>query len=231
MQHRTVEGRLAYIGPGGADRGREAFSITVHGDGSRILRARSEIDETQVLRDVTYAVGDDWRPHDAFVRLTVEDRFQGSGWFLFDDSGATVETLTADEGRLSQRLEVPGGAQCFGAHPISGDAWMVTPFDLDGDRVQWVDRALMSSLAFNGATGPKLHRLRYGLEFVGCEVLEVPAGRLPARHFRFLLDGTEVDGHPDYRIWVSDDEDCVIVQSTVGAPRDYTYQLVSLQRR
>jgi hypothetical protein len=231
MQHRTIRGRLQYLGPRGEERGREWFSVTVHGDGRRILRAQSEIDEGEVLRDVVYTVDGRWRPLEAFVRLSVQDRFQGSGWYQFDATGAHCESLTADEGRLSQRLDTPEPPRCFGSHPISGDAWMLTPFDMARrGEAQRIAPALMSSLAFNGATGPKLHGLAYGLAYRGTESLEGPDGAIETWKFEFLLDGTEVDGHPPYHVWVTADGDYVIVRAEVGAPRHLSYRLVALER-
>jgi len=231
MKHRTTRGVLLYQGPDGQERGREVFAVTVHGDGRRILRAQSEIDEGEILRDVVYTVSADWRPIEAFVRLTVLDRFQGSGWFLFDEGGASCEALTREDGRVSQRLDTATPPLCFGSHPISGDAWMLTPFDMSRrSESQRIEPALMSSLAFNGATGPRLHQLGYGLAFRGEETLDVPAGRIDTWKFEFLLAGSEVDGHPPYHVWVSADGDYIIVKAEVGAPRHYTYLLGELTK-
>lgn len=55
MQHRTYRYKINYIGPQG-ERGREWCVVTVHGNGDRTIRARCEMDDSQVLRDVTYTV-------------------------------------------------------------------------------------------------------------------------------------------------------------------------------
>ncbi len=231
MQHRTIRGKLAYVGPDDGVRGREHFAMTVHGDGRRILRAQSEIEEGEVLRDVTYTVDAQWRPVEAFVRLSVADRFLGSGWFQFDGHGGRCETFSQEDGRLSQELRTPEPPRCFGAHPISGDAWMLTPFDMARrDEPQVISPALMSSLAFNGATGPRLHTLTYALAFRGEESIEVPAGRFDAWKFEFLLDDSEVAGHPPYHVWVTADGDYVVLRAEVGAPRHYRYLLAELER-
>jgi hypothetical protein len=228
MRHRTREGRLAYAGPAGG-RGREYFAVTVHTDGRRILRARSEIDEGEVLRDVLCAVDADWRPLDAFVRLTVEDRFVGTGWSVFDEEGGACESFNVEDGRLSQVLDAAAPLQTFGSHAIASDAWMTTAFDFSRpDEDQWVTGSLISSLAFNGSTGPRLHRISYGLRYRGRETLEVPAGTLESHHFEFLFEGTVVDYHPPYHVWTTADDDRLIVQAHVGEPKDYLYQLVDL---
>lgn len=225
LGYRLVSGRLRYTHQG-RERGDERFTISVHGDGARILRAMSEIFETRVLRDVSLRVGPDWCPRDCFVRLTVADQFRGSGWFVFDEQEATAEVLEAPAARLSQRVRLDGRVRSFGTHPITGDGWHAALFDMTGPRQQYFDRLMISSYAFDGATGPELLPLAFGLELLGIEELTVPAGRFRCRHFRFLLQKSEFHDHPPYEIWVTDDGDCVVVRAQVGAPRDLLYELV-----
>ena len=92
--HKTLRGHIHYTSskPGreGVERGREFFTITVHGDGRRTLRAHCEIDdEPNVLRDVTLTKNRHWDTTDAFVRLSLGDEQQGSSWFYFGDESAT----------------------------------------------------------------------------------------------------------------------------------------------
>lgn len=229
MGYRLVHGELAYT-HAGRERGRERFTISVHGDGSRILRAMSEIFETRVLRDVSVRVGPDWCPRDVFLRLTVADRFRGSGWFAFDESEAQGEALHAPATRISQRIRLDGRVRSFGTHPILGDGWHAGLFDMQGPRRQQFDNLMISSYAFDGATGPELLPLGFGLELVGIEHLTVPAGSFRCRHFRFLLGDTEFDDHPPYEIWVTDDGDNVMVRAQVGAPKHLLYELACYQQ-
>lgn len=225
LGYRLVHGELAYTHQGQV-RGHERFTVSVHGDGSRILRAMSEIFETRVLRDVSLRVGADWCPQEAYVRLTVADRFRGSGWFTFDEREARGEALHAPAERLSQRLRLEKPVRSFGTHPIQGDAWHAGMFDLAGPARQHFRDVMISSYAFDGATGPELLPLQFGLELLGIPDLEVPAGRFRCRHFRFLLGDGEFSDHPPYEIWVTDDGDNVMVRAEVGAPRNLLYELV-----
>ncbi len=68
MQHRTYSYKIQYLGDAG-ERGREWCTVTVHGNGDRTLRALCEMDDSQVLRDVTSTVDAHWRPKDVFVRV------------------------------------------------------------------------------------------------------------------------------------------------------------------
>lgn len=229
LGYRLVQGTLVYT-HAGRERGQEQFTISAHSDGSRILRAMSEIFSTRVLRDVSLRVGPDWCPRDVFVRLTVEDQFRGSGWFCFDDTEAQGETLQAPAARVSQRVKLQGRVRSFGTHPITGDGWHAALFDMDGPRQQFFDRLMITSYAFDGATGPELLPLGFGLEFLGIEDVTVPAGSFRCRHFRFLLGKTEFDDHPPYEMWVTDDGDNVMVRAVVGPPKDYLYELATYQQ-
>jgi hypothetical protein len=229
LGYRLVHGELRYS-HAGRTRGHERFTISVHGDGSRILRAMSEIFETRVLRDVSLRVGPDWCPRDVFVRLTVSDEFRGSGWFTFDEDEARGEALHAPAARLSQQVRLARRVRSFGTHPIQGDAWHAGMFDLSGPPRQHFTDVMISSYAFDGATGPELLPLGFGLELLGTEEVPVPAGSFRCRRFRFLLGEGQFSDHPPYEIWVTADGDNVLVRAEVGAPRDLLYELVRYEQ-
>ena len=84
-----------------------------------------------------------------------------------------------------------------------------------------------------GATPPILAELRMGLEYVGDETVTVTAGAFPCRHFRFIDDSAEGMGgtrHPAYDIWVTADDDAILVQGGVGGYMQTWYELVELTR-
>lgn len=228
LGYRLIHGTIHYTHEG-RERGHERFTISVHGDGSRILRTLSEIYETRVLRDVSLRVGPDWCPREAFVRITIDDRFRGSGWFVFDEHEAQGEALHAPASRLSQRVRLEGRVRSFGTHPILGDGWHTALFDMAGAAQQHFDRLMMSSYAFDGSTGPELLPVRFGIELVGVGEVTVPAGSFRTRHFRFLLSNTAFDDHPPYDVWVTDDGDHVLVRALVGEPRNLLYELASYE--
>ncbi len=163
--HRSVRGTIRYTSkkPDRMDqeRGREYFMINVHSDGKRTCIAHSEIDDRpSVMRDITYSIDADWYPLDCFVRLTVDDRFMGSGWFRFGPDFAECETNTSLDGRVSQRMETNGRLRTFQNHAIVCDAWHMRLFDRSkGPEVQSIDEMLLSSPDHRGATGPMLFRI------------------------------------------------------------------------
>ena len=91
-------------------RGHELFTSTQQPDGTDVLHAYCEIDdEPMVARDVVAPL-DHTRsaPRDAYVRLSVDHRFEGSGWFRF-----TWDYVEAARVRRA-------GAGKYGARPNGG---------------------------------------------------------------------------------------------------------------
>ncbi len=89
MTHQSIRGTILYTSkkPERMDqeRGREHFILTKQNDGIDVLLAHCEIDdEPNVIRDVSLAMEHNTsRPLDCSVRLTVGDKFEGSGWMRF----------------------------------------------------------------------------------------------------------------------------------------------------
>lgn len=191
MHHTTTRGKILYLRDG-EETGREWFTVTKHRDGSRGFRAMCEMDDHDLLRDVTYNVGPTWEPRDAFVRLTLADQFVGSSWFRFDDAGAECEGYTVNEGRLRQRIDVGHRPPSFGAHPIICDMWHLSQFDKAGPKRQTLKNIMMSSPQPDGGSGPMLACHDLTIEYYGVESVTVPAGTFEADHFAFVLG----DPHP-----------------------------------
>ena len=236
VPHRKIRGRLHYTSdaPGreGQERGREHFTITVAADGRRTLRALTEIDDPpNVLRDVTLSLGADWRPLDAFVRLSVGDRFGGSSWFRFSDTMAECEGYTAGDGRISQRWPLERPLAGFGTHPIQADAWLTSMVDLGkGPSRGEYDDLLMCSLDHRGATGPMLFSIGLNLVFVGPEKVTVGAGTFDALHFQFVANPELPQEHPPYDVWCTADGEFIFLKGQVAGYMQTYYELVELSR-
>jgi hypothetical protein len=233
--HSSVFGEIAYLSakPGheGTERGRENFQIHVHADGCRTVTAHCEIDEApSVMRDITYSVDADWMPTDCFVRLSVGDRFTGSGWFRFAADHAECETWSAAEGRVTQRMELARPLETFQNHAIACDAWHLRLYDLSqGPGVQVIEPILLSSPDHRGATGPMLFSIGIGVEYVGEETIEVMAGTFDALHFRFVSTPGLPQEHPPYDVWCTPDEFLFLRGLTGGYMRTH-YELAGLRR-
>jgi len=232
--HRSVQGTIEYISHkpdrNGQERGREFFMINVHTNGCRTIIAHCEIDDRpSVMRDITYSLDAEWFPLDCFVRLSVADRFMGSGWFRFGPDFAECETWTALDGRVSQRMETQGRLKTFQNHAIACDAWHMRLFDRSrGPGVQAIDEMLLSSPDHRGATGPMLFRIGMGMEYVGEEHIKVGAGNFDALHFRFVSAPGLPQEHPPYDIWCTNDGDFLFLKGAVGGYMQTYYELVEL---
>jgi hypothetical protein len=246
IPHYRIRGKIHYTSDKperkGQERGREYFTITVHGDKRRTLRAYTEIDDApNVMRDVTLSLGSDWRPTDCFVRLSLGDKFMGSSWFRFGASEAECEGVTVNEGRISQRYALERPLAGFGTHPIQGDAFLTSIVDVSKGPSKGVYQdVLMCSLDHRGATGPMIMRHQAGvrLSFIGRERISVKAGTFDALHFRYAEttdDGSgetrnEPGKHPPYDLWCTADGDYVFLQAWVTGYMMTRYELTEYER-
>ena len=76
MKHRELRYDIDYLTADGTKRGQEPCTVTVHSDGQRTIRARSEIFDTEIVRDVVYTVDAGFRPVDCFIRVRQFNRSQ-----------------------------------------------------------------------------------------------------------------------------------------------------------
>lgn len=237
MKHRTIEGTIAYTSkkPEKLDqpRGIEHFRFTRHTDGKLTLRAYVEIEDPDptVLRDIVYSLDEHGKPMDCHVRLTVGDRFMGSGWFRFGPDFVECESYGPAIGRLSQTMPTNGPIDGFGTHPVVADGYLLALQSWEiGQRRKL--RVMLPSPDHRGATPPMISEINIDALYVGPEQITVKAGTFGARHFQFLDDGSSgmAGTHPAYDVWITDDEDGIMLQGGVGGYMQTWYELVSLKR-
>ena len=71
------------------------------------------------------------------------------------------------------------------------------------------------------------------MEYVGKEQKNVEAGSFQCRHFRYVDDSDDGMGgtrHPDFDMWVSDDDDHILVYGAIDGYMMNRYELVELDR-
>lgn len=231
MNHRTIKGRIDYITDGVGIMGREWFTCTVHSDGSRTLRALTEMDDDNLMRDVTYSVNAEWKPLDCFIRLTINDRFQGSGWFRFTENTVECESVSIDAGRVSQTWKVNGRLPLFVCHAVSADAWTNAVFDMERKKeLQRVWPRLASSPLGNGGSGPMIGNATtvtptpatLDLKYLGEEEISVPAGTFVCD--RIALNPGQI---PRFEIWTHG-SDYIPIQLRYDRLKQY-YRLSELE--
>ena len=237
IDHTVVRGVIAYTSkkPERLDqeRGREFFTITKYGWGGRTIGVHTEIDDRpSVMRDATYTVDENWMPQDCFVRLTVGDRFMGTGWFKFHDDYTECETYTALEGRVSQRMDHKHGPlKSFQNHAIACDSWHFSHYDLSkGPGRQSIDELLLCSPDHRGATGPMLYHLRLDLVYVGDEKITVGAGTFDAHHFQVPTNTDLPEEHPPYEVYTSTDGEYTFLKGGVAGYMQTHYELVEYEK-
>jgi hypothetical protein len=226
MSRRHYSGVIEAVGDNVGLRGTERFSVSVAPDGSRTLHATCEIFDRSVSKDIVYSVDASWRPIDAYVRLIKNGSLFGTGWFRFSDTHAELESWNRELGRVSQRIELDRPLRTFGPHPLSCDVWHLAAFDhARGERVQRMHDTMLSSLEHDGCSGPMLHPLEFGIEYIGRERIEVRAGKFEVDRYQFRLEGALPKEHPLEELWCIPEE-FVIVKIRVGGYLATTYELV-----
>lgn len=237
MKHRSITGTILYTSkkPDRLDqpRGIEHFRFTHHTDGKRTLRAHCEIEEPHpsVLRDIVYSLDEHGRPMDCHVRLTVDDRFMGSGWFRFTQDFVECESYGPTIGRLSQRMPLNGPVDGMGTHPVVADGYLLSLFDwVEGEKKKL--RVMLPSPDHRGATPPVIAEVNIDAVFLGRETVTVKAGTFAAKHFQFIDDGNSgmAGQHPPYDVWITDDADAIMLQGGVGGYMQTWYELIALDR-
>ena len=238
MRHRTVRGTIIYTSkkPERLDqpRGIEHFTFTHHSDGKTTLRAHCLIEEPEpsVMRDIIYSLDADHRPMDCHVRLTVGDAFMGSGWFRFADGAVECESYGPTIGRLSQKVALGGPIDGMGTHPVVADGYLLAHAKFEPGKVRNL-RCILPSPDHRGATPPMICEVNIGAVFLGVEEVTVQAGTFQARHFQFRDEGGSsgmAGEHPVYDVWITDDEDAVMLQGGVGGYMQTWYELTHLER-
>ena len=209
-KRRHYSGKTLYIGDEVGERGREWFDVTVEPDGTRTLRAKCEIDGSvvhnfRVLRDVTFTLDGNCRPLDAFVRITVNDKFMGSSWFRFGEHEVECEGFTVNEGRTSQKVPVARWPRSFGSHPVVCDIWHLGDWDWKSKEKRQSWQAVMSSPLSSGASGPMIGLSTFTADYVGEEKVTVKAGTFDTRHFVFPLHDRPQYDSPEH-VWYAGDD-------------------------
>jgi hypothetical protein len=222
LQQRSYQGVLKYS-RGSRNNGRETFSVTIQPNGLRTMRAQCEIDDAELMRDVTVTLDADWRPVTAFIQLTIAGHYVGSTWYRFSAEEAVAEGYTRGEGRVSQRFALSEPIDAFGTHPIHGDAWNLVRLRRNGGRTITSPR-FTSSAQQNGASGPTLLRLpenHVAYTMVGRESITVPAGTFECEHFNM----TVVPRNKVNQVWAFG-EDCI--PALMITSDDRRYELIQL---
>lgn len=123
-------------------------------------------------------------------------------WFNFTDDLVEAEGWNRDAGRVSRRIEVDRRPPIFAPHPVICDGWQAAAYDMAKGGKQRIEGCANPSPEPDGGTGPDLSFIGKYLEYLGEEVVTVPAGTFPCRRFAISWD----NDHPPILTWVTGDD-------------------------
>lgn len=226
VNYRVLDGRIDYVTDGVGLRGTEVFRISVHGDGSRLLRACCEMHDEVLVRDVFLSVDANFAPSNAHVHLMVEGRFVGTGHYLFGPDELYFQGQQSGAGVIAEQLPLQRAAPSFGSHSVQNDAWAYGAFDHQRGAEQecTLQGIPVTSKLPNGADGPAVLMDEHRHRFLGEEVVTTAAGRFDCRHYQFLFDDW-----PAIDYWVHG-PDYLLVKCRWDLLHP-TYELVELEER
>ncbi len=232
MKHRSRKGLIDYRMSGNpkfpdGKWGFEEFRLTVHYDGTRVLRSYCELWDTDepLIRDVIQSADRDFFPGEVHVRLTKSDEFFGSTWYKFSKEKALFHGFTAEKGYIHGEEPFKENARGFGTHALNADAWLAARYDFSkGPGIQtWADN-LLTSIDHRGATGPHFEKTTTSsLQYHGVEDVSVKAGEYECHKFSFVKTS---NNHPPYDFWITADGDYMFVKGVVGAPYNWSFELL-----
>jgi hypothetical protein len=199
-------GRLLYRKRStGFVRGREDFWLTRNRDGTRTLRSIAMTDDSKFVRDVTFTLSADERPADIFIRLQVDDRLVGTGYFRTEGDRMRIVVDAGETGHTEQVVPIPPRFHVT-THAVMLDAWPFWAYDRGRGGEQTIT-VYNTSTRWNGTDGPlgRIEPLR--LRFVTEEDVTVPAGTLRCRLYHLDTDTVEV---PLSKIWVTGEDNLMV---------------------
>mgnify|MGYP001448980040 CR=1 FL=1 len=224
-----VELRIRYVTQKAGklvERGHEIASYDLNEDGLITFRANSHSDDPQVVRDVIYTLDRNYRPLEAFVRRQVQGRYEGSGWFRFEEGQISSETFNRLAGRQSQVTELAAPARAFVAHPVTTDVMLAAAYDRSLPRRQKLPGVFTSSADPYGRVGPSLAPSKIFLEYAGTESLQTPAGAVQTD--RYDLFTAESATEPLETLWTLVDT-CIFIRAQAHGQFNSSYELVEFR--
>lgn len=215
------------------ERGRETAGWQFHDDGTIAVRIHSESDSPRVVRDAIYTLDAQWRPRECLLRVQVDGRHEGSGWFRFERDRATLEGWNANTGRVSQSVPLEMPATALVAHPVTTDAMLAASYEhgRSGPSMQRLRGAYMTSADPYGRTGPLLSPNDAFIDYAGRQRIETPLGPAEADLYRLHLvenDAPAKDALEE--MWCLAGTSLLLRARALGTYQT-TYELVSLALR
>ena len=220
---RSISGTIAYWGKNNTAIGTEHFQLAFHNKGCS-FRAFCELDDIDLLRDVTVAFTSSWQPIDGFSRITQAGQVVASNWFIFNKDKVNVKSTELGLGEVTQQFTNTVPFQYLGLHPLQNDALITTQVDKSAPKQYITIKGITNSLSENGDQGLAAIPVNIEVAYLGNEALTVKAGTFNARKYALRWQ----PHWPPAYVWVQD-EAPVFLKMT-WEKIDNWYELVLLEQ-
>jgi hypothetical protein len=221
---KTLSGHVVHLKKGGEQWGRERFSMSVW-DRGRVMRAVTEFDDRQVMREASWSVGPDWSAREAFTREIIAGEFVAQCWFRVDGTAVECEAFSQAMGRVSQRLEVGRPVDYLGLHTILADVLVAAARGCTEPGMEKPITCVTNSVGDYGVGGYYAQAVSPLVTYVGPEDITVRAGHFLGEHFRVRWS----DLTPHYSdFWVTQGD--FLPLRLLGAFGPVSYELAGIDR-
>jgi hypothetical protein len=205
MNTGSISGSIAYLSGDGVETGRESFDLIRH-PGGFVLRAICEMDDVDLLRDVTLAMDPLWRPLDGFCRITTAGERKAVLWFDVEETEVRLNGWIDGAPVADMIMPTAERLVYLGLHPLQGDALIVNARGIDQTGIFVPIPCATNSVSPNGDEAVSMRAITIDVAFIGFKEMTVAAGTFEARHYQLRWDPS----WPPADLWVRR-EDCLFL--------------------
>lgn len=225
LKHRELKYKIDYLDKNGKKRGEEPCFVTIHNDGSRVIRATSKIYDTGIIRDVIYNVDINFKPVDCFIKIRQKDKIISTSFFNFTTKSIHLNGLNSEKKLIGEKKST-GSIQSFISHAVAADVWhSANIIKKSSEGIQNISPIYSSSPLPNGASDSKIHRWDLKAKFIKTTKIKTPAGVFEAEHIQYYED----DNVLWLEMWCTNDTDRIMLKMYYPVYESY-YVLKHLDR-
>ena len=225
LKHREIKYTINYLDNSGKKRGEEPCFVTLHSDGTRVIRATSKIYDTEIIRDVVYNVDAKFKPIDCFIKIRKSEQIISTSFFTFTENNIYLKGINSENKIVNETLET-NRAESFISHAVAADVWhSANIIKKKSKGIQKIFPIYSSSNLPNGASESKIHRWDLKAKFIKFTEIRTPAGIFEAEHIRYY----EEDDSLWLEMWCTNDIDRIMLKMYYPVYDSY-YLLNKLER-
>ena len=208
LKHREIEYSIDYLDNNGKKRGVEPCFVSIHSDGSRVIRATSKIFDTKIIRDVIYSVDSNFKPVDCFIKIRENDKLISSTFFCFTEKCIYLNGINSEKKVVGEKLNTER-SESFISHAVSADVWhSANIIKKNSEGMQKISPVYSSSPLPNGASDSKIHRWDLRAKFIEFTKIKTPAGIFDAEHIQYYENNNSLW----LEMWCTNDIDRIMLK-------------------